>query len=289
MKARTQQASARLVGGALIAGALLWAPAAASATPLATTSAPQACEVTGGTLSWGVKESFRSYISGSIANGSWETSEGASYETPEFEWTGASGSYDPQQGTGKVSFSGSVHFTGHDGVLDLTLANPTVEFEGNGKAALLLDTRSTDMEGNVTVDAQQEWVGDVSTGALEAKDGKLTTQPMVAKLTNSGVKAFADFYEAGSALDPITVALDFAACADGATPAAPTSPSETPGDPAQPGEAPAAVAEPQVPWVPIAVGAVALIAIGVTTGMLIAGRKKPEVASEGAPEVPSGE
>ncbi|MGO3032767.1 MAG: HtaA domain-containing protein, partial [Microbacterium gubbeenense] len=121
--------------GVVLAAAMLVPATAASAQ---TTADAEACVVTDGTFSWGVKESFRSYISGTIANGSWEALDGATYETPNFEWTGATGSYDPATGTGSVSFPGTVHFTGHDGVLDLTLGNPTIEFEGE-TAALLLD------------------------------------------------------------------------------------------------------------------------------------------------------
>ncbi len=84
-----------------------------------------ACEISDATMTWGVRESFRSYISGSIANGSWEATDGASYETPNFIFSGGSGT--AEQGQAEVNFKGKIHFTGHEGVLDLTLANPKVE------------------------------------------------------------------------------------------------------------------------------------------------------------------
>ena len=148
-------------GVALVAGLVpLHGVAAAPAAPVAAETPAGACAVEGGTFTWGVKESFRSYISGSIANGEWQVSDGLAYEVPNFVWSGATGEIDPSTGAGSVSFGGTVHFTGHDGVLDLTLANPTIEFEEDGTVALLLDTKSNDAQGNLAVDETQEWVAE---------------------------------------------------------------------------------------------------------------------------------
>lgn len=274
MNVRTARRTAASAGGILLAAGILLAPTAALAAPEEGTGA---CTVTGGTLSWGVKESFRSYISGSIANGSWEPSEGATYETPEFQWGGATGEIDPETGSGTVSFTGIVHFTGHGGVLDLTLANPTIEFEGDGKAALMLDTRSTDAQGEVSIDTAQEWVGEVTAPAeLAPSDSQLQLDAMTTVLTNSGAKAFAGFYEGGVELDPVTVALEFESCeASAAAPEEPTAPAE-PVETAEPEQ----VAEQGVPWLPIIIGGVAILVIGVTGGMLIAGRGKKQPAAE---------
>lgn len=274
----------RLGGGlttAAIAATMLASTAAgAAAEALATQTVGSACEVTGGTMQWGIKASFRSYISGSIANGSWETSDGLTYESPNFTWSGATGSIDSASGTGTVSFPGTVHFTGHDGILDLTLANPTIEFEGDGKAALLLDSRSTDMDGEVAVDEDQEWVGDVTVAeSLAPADGSLTLTDLPTELTNSGVVAFAGFYEAGVELDPITLDLQLGDCAAVAA-VAPPAAEIAPGVPVQPG---AAAAAPAVPWAPITVAGVAIFVTGLTIGLLIGGRRQKNwAAPEGA-------
>ena len=281
----------RLVGCLTTAGvaAMLAGTFAATATATATAAAPitaQAtggmCEITDGTMRWGVKASFRSYISGSIANGSWETSDGLSYESPAFVWSGATGSIDLSTGTGSVTFPGTVHFTGHDGVLDLTLAQPTIEFEGDGKAALLLDSRSTDMEGDVAVDEAQEWVGAITVAEpLTPVDGSLSLTDLPTELTNSGVVAFAGFYEAGAELDPITLDLRAGECeADAIAPPTAEAPQDTPL------ETDAAVAAPTVPWAPITVAGVAIFVTGLTIGLLIGGRKqKSWAAPEGATQL----
>src|SRR5690606_21588134 len=109
------------------------------------------CIVTDGNLTWGLKESFRSYIKSSIAKGDWETVDGAEYELPDFMWNDATGEFDAQTGAGSVNFTGSLHFTGHDGVLDMWIENPTVEFAEDGSAVVLVDARSNDVDGNPKV------------------------------------------------------------------------------------------------------------------------------------------
>lgn len=269
-----------LLGSALL-GALVLTPAAAGATPVGAETSAAGCEVTGGTMNWGMKESFRSYISGSIANGSWEASDGAEYETPEFIWSEATGTIDPEAGIGVVSFVGTVHFTGHDGVLDLTLANPTVEFEGDGKAALLLDVQSTDMEGDEAVDAEQEWAGEITVDEDIAPDGaELVLSEMPVTLTESGAEAFAGFYEADTELDPLTVSLTFDGCESAAE--EPVAPEASQPEPAAPAEA-------RVPWLPIGVGAAALFVTGLTLGILIGGRGKNKLVQGQGAHAASGE
>lgn len=275
MKARLIRRSGAALGGAALVGALLVSPAAAGATPYVAQGGGS-CTVAGGTLHWGVKESFRSYISGSIANGSWETSDGAEYETPDFIWSNPTGEFDPGTGTGAVSFTGTVHFAGHDGVLDLTLANPTIEFEGDGSAALMLDAKSTDMEGETAIDEQQEWVGAVSApDAISPADDRIELADLPVSLTNSGAGAFAGFYEADAELDPLNLVLEFDGCAgSGVAPV-----EQTPAQPEQTEQPVTVAAEQNIPWLPIGIGAAALLVIGLTVGMLIGGRRK-----SGAPE-----
>lgn len=281
MNPRTSRSIGAVLASVAIGGALLATPAVASATVApATANTAASCEITGGTLTWGVKESFRSYISGSIANGSWETSDGATYETPDFTWSDAKGSIDPATGTGTVSFTGAVHFTGHDGVLDLTIANPTIDFEGDGRAALMLDARSTDTTGEVVVDEDAQWVGDMTVpDPIAPSENALTLSDQGAVLTSEGAKAFAGFYQAGVDLDPINLDLQLSGCESTAVALTTTAPPETTAptpETVAPGETPAA--QP-IPWLPIGIGAVALLVIGVTAGMLLSGRKRPQAAA----------
>ena len=58
----------------------IFALALASLVGAVPATAPEgACEVREVTITWGFKESFRSYISGAIAEGSWQTSGDVGY------------------------------------------------------------------------------------------------------------------------------------------------------------------------------------------------------------------
>lgn len=256
-----------VAASALIALSVATTSAAQASTVVAENGAG-ACVVADGTLTWGVKESFRAYISGSFANGEWQTADGAEYETPSFIWTGGTGEIDPATGKGSVSFTGSVTFTGHGGVLNLNLANPTVEFE-DGEGVLLMDSKSNDMEGNLATDAKQQWVGAIKPTSIEVQNGKVELTELPMTLTNEGAEAFAGFYEAGVDLDPISLSLQLDGCADSGDAPVVTDDENLAVD------EPEAIAETEqnVPWLPIIIGGVAVLVIGVTVGMLVAGRK----------------
>lgn len=272
---------------ALVAAALL-APTAAQAAPLRTENGGGACEVTGGTFKWGVKESFRAYISGAIANGAWEPSGGAVYETPDFTWSDATGELDPETGEGSVSFTGVVHFTGHGGVLDLTLANPTIEFDSEGKAVLLLDTKSTNAQGELAIDATQEWVADIALAApVKVSDGAVKLEKAETTLTNSGAKAFAGFYQAGVKLDPVTLDLSLADCdSSSAGDAGDAGPADADGEAGSATVETSPAEGGQVPWLPVSIGGVALLAIGFTVGVLVGARQRqaPQGGERETPE-----
>lgn len=264
--------ASKVLPGAVAAAALLMAPAPAFAEQTTEPAEPQdgVCQIEDASLQWGVKESFRSYISGSIANGDWETSDGAAYDTPNFSWSDGSGTYDPETGTGDVSFTGTVHFTGHDGVLDLTIANPTVEFE-DGEASLLLDTASTDMEGEVAIDEAQQWVAEIAVDQeIPTEDGTVELTELATTLTNSGAAAFAGFYEAGEELDPVNLHFGIAGCAD-----AGGGPVEDSGaqEPAESEQEPMIIPSPEIPWLAIGLGGLALLIIGFTIGIFVGGRR----------------
>ena len=211
------------------------------------------CVVDGATLTWGFKESFRSYISGSIANGEWTVSDGATYETPDFGFSGGTGSYDEETGTGEVAFSGGIRFTGHDGLLDTTVANPVVRFDGPGEATLLIDIAGVTQEG---AEVEQKGVEFVTF------DPTSDAPPV---LTSAGAAAFGT-YETGEEFDPISIVTD---CAVAAAPNRGTV------------EATRAPVEPvtdsqQGPWVAIAIalGVLLLIAIALIVVLLTVRRRR---------------
>ncbi|WP_291277760.1 HtaA domain-containing protein [Galactobacter sp.] len=163
------------------------------------------------TLNWGIKASFLSYIQGGIAKGNISTAGGAAQSGSGLTWGTGSGSL---ANGGTVTFPGSVHFTGHNGILDTTFSNLRIKSAGSGKATLILDSKSQDMDGkdasqsNVTF-ANITFSGDGSNGITNGK----------VSLTADGAKAFAGFYSAGQSLDSLnlTVSGSSAGAAGGAT------------------------------------------------------------------------
>ena len=152
------------------------------------------------TLSWGVKTSFRTYITGGIAKGAISPSNGAARTANGFTWGAGSGTLTANSGT--VSFPGSVHFTGHKGVLDTTIYGLRVKVTGPGKGQLIANVKSQSMEGkdlsaNNIVFATLSFNGDASKGINNA----------TVTLTKEGAKGFAGFYEAGLVLDPLTLTV----------------------------------------------------------------------------------
>lgn len=172
-----------------------------SATTDVTLAAGTTCAVTDAAITWGVKESLRSYISGTIANGEWAVRDGATYETPNFGWNAGSGELDA--GSGTLAFDGALRFTGHDGILDTTLSDLELQFDGSTTAHLVFDVSGTTQDGTPVNETGVEFV-DIDTSGLIVANGVATLEAAPATLTAAGSAAFGT-YPAGEEFDPITV------------------------------------------------------------------------------------
>jgi hypothetical protein len=176
------------------------------------------CIVEDATVTWGFKESFRSYISGAIANGNWTVSGGAEYETPDFLFVGGTGELDRATRTGSIQFPGAITFTGHGGILNTTVENPVIEFDGDD-AVLRFDVNGTTQDGTDVDASSVEFVSlDIAEAESAAStNDSLTFNSIPATLTDAGAAAFGT-YLAGEPFDP--VALDVAFEEECAAPAA---------------------------------------------------------------------
>lgn len=174
------------------------------------------CPLAKASLEWGFKESFRSYISGTIANGDWTVADGAGYETPNFQWTRATGNASaPEKAT--VDFTGTVRFSGHNGALNTTIANPSLVI-ADDKATLKLDvtgaSREVAMAGQTSSETRSGIAfASVNLSGIKRDDNTWTATAAPTTLTSAGHAAF-DSYEAGTALDPITFSVTFDDCVD---------------------------------------------------------------------------
>ncbi|MFE2413689.1 HtaA domain-containing protein [Kitasatospora sp. NPDC059408] len=183
--------------------------------------------VSGGRLDWGIKQSFLTYVTGPIAKGSWALTGGAAtVGGSAFRFHSANGTYDPATGALTAAFSGGVRFTGHQengaDALDLSLGRVTFRAVQGGAAGLYADVSSKSRETGQVSGASQAKVADLSLAGVDLRGaaGTLTLSNVPATLTDAGAKAFAGFYAAGTALDPVTLSVNLPAAQ--ATSAAPS-------------------------------------------------------------------
>ncbi|MEU9288975.1 HtaA domain-containing protein [Streptomyces sp. NPDC048275] len=191
-------------------------PSASSSSSASTSASPSPSgseaategEIAYGTLDWGVKQSFRTYVVDGVAQGKITASDGATQATDNgvFTFPDASGSYDTDAGTLAASFEGEVNFKGHEDNgtygLDLTLSDLKAELDG-GSGELTAD-----------VDSLGEKSEDVVLAKLKAKsteltvtDDVITLDDVTATLTEAGAEAFGGFYPTGTELDPVDLAV----------------------------------------------------------------------------------
>lgn len=187
-------------------------PCAAGVSPAGATP------VTGATLDWGVKQSYRNYLNGPIAHGSIEN---LGSTAGQFSWSGGTGSLLSTGSAGSFGFGAGngVHFVGHQMgggyALDQTFTNPCVEIVSDSQANLYLDVDSRMFESMTSL--SEDWF--VQDGVLFATidldspptigGGTTTWQNAPATLTEAGSIAFGGFYPVGDALDPLSFSVPF--------------------------------------------------------------------------------
>ncbi|MFJ7954819.1 HtaA domain-containing protein [Streptomyces sp. NPDC096319] len=195
--------------------------------------------VQGGRLDWGIKSSFQSYVTGPIAQGSWNLTGGAAtIGGSQYRFHSAQGSYDPESGAFEAAFSGGVRFTGHrtaDGAheLDLTISSPRVRIR-DGHGTLYADmTSKAKGTGRVTVSPGVPLAA-LDLGGVDMRGGGslVSLAGVPATLTARGAAAFAGYYPAGTALDPLGLSVDVrtprkATASTAPTAAAGTAPAAT--------------------------------------------------------------
>ncbi|WP_150245017.1 HtaA domain-containing protein [Nocardiopsis quinghaiensis] len=167
-----------------------------------------------GRADWGVKESFRDYITGSIAHGAITPRDGATRnEDGTFAFTGGSGEVDLSESVADISFEGTVAFEGHahdgaDPLLMMTVSDPRVEIDGDA-GVLHADVTSKSLSGGESVTYEDVAFAelDLADVGYTLEDDVLSWDPIPASLAAEGVPAFADFYSTGEALDPLTLTV----------------------------------------------------------------------------------
>ncbi|MFE1030984.1 HtaA domain-containing protein [Streptomyces sp. NPDC058807] len=236
-----------------------------------------------GAVDWGVRRTFREYVTGDIADGEWALTAGAQDGGALFRFPGGEGTY--ADGALTAAFDGAVRFTGAHG-LDLSLSGVRAEVQG-GEGTLYADVKSPDLNG-----AKVPLVT-FTAGDLKPADGLVKVTEAPAKLTARGAEAFGGMYRAGTEMDPVSLAVALTADAElpvlpdlGSAPTASASPQpEKTSGPENPAEPVASTADdgdfPALP-VPLTAGALLLVAAALVAVAVRRRRARPAASDSDA-------
>lgn len=163
-------------------------------------------------LDWGLRQSFRNYVG---SEGRIVFSDGAARSASGTFLFGVSSvtSYDAS-GALSAAFRGSVYFekwgTGDAAALRLWLCNPRIDAPaGATVGALHVDMLSKRLDTGTIVEYPNVRLADIdlTAGTRQMSGGAIRWSGVPTKLTAQGVEAFAGFYTAGEALDPLSLTV----------------------------------------------------------------------------------
>lgn len=220
----SRSAAVALTSAALMGLSALAIPGVAAAEDVNCDPDATTYSVTGGSIEWGFKQSFRSYFQ-TGAQGTWTLSEGVSFKGSgreadgRFAWPISEGAVSGANNA-TASGDGSVHFVGHSGALDTTLSNPTVEITGTS-GVLKLDYAGNEFTMNpndpaVPISGTQVVAATFTlpNASVFQTGGQVTVSSNPSVIGDAFVPAF-DSYPSGTQLDPVTVVLDITAPCNG--------------------------------------------------------------------------
>ncbi|MGW6063166.1 HtaA domain-containing protein [Streptomyces sp. NPDC055189] len=235
---------AAAVATAVTLGATALTLPALAADSDAAAAAPPKLELKDGKLDWGLKESFRKYVTG-IAAGKIEATDGAKQAADNgvFTFTDGKGTYDTGTHATDTAFKGSVRFVSTAHRFDIKVGDVKVRTEGTGGA----------IQADVTLNGATQ--NDIDLAKLDltgirpgqGEGGAMTFKDIPATLTADGAKAFNGMYKEGEKLDPATLTVTAGAPVTEKpteTPKPTDKPTKTPKPTDKPTKTPKPTAEP---------------------------------------------
>lgn len=252
-------------------------PTHTASEPARTRAPSKGGAIADGAVDWGVRRTFREYVTGDIARGKWTLSDGARDGGALFRFPAGRGTY--RGGELTASFDGALAFTGDHG-LDLRLSGVRVTV-ADGRGTLYADVGGADFTGKkiplVTFAAPD----------FTARDGLALLTEAPAKLTAEGARAFGGRYPKGTEMDPVSLAV--ALTDDAALPALPDlgsaagpTPSATPSPTRKTAAEPVAAgsADDGAPVLPLTLAAAGLLLAGAGTAVAVRRRRTRPAADE---------
>ncbi|MGW7353503.1 HtaA domain-containing protein [Streptomyces sp. NPDC054784] len=154
-------------------------------------------EFTDAAVDWGVRRTFREYVTGPVAKGRWQLSGGARDGGAVYRFPSGEGRYDLAKGELDAEFDGTVRFTGEH--LDTALDGVSVRVrDGRG-------TLSADGTPLVTFPVKALTAGGDAARGIE--DGLLRVTEAPAELTAEGAEFFGGVYRKGTGMAPVSLAV----------------------------------------------------------------------------------
>ncbi|MFJ3790106.1 HtaA domain-containing protein [Kitasatospora sp. NPDC090091] len=223
---------------------------------------PGSVDYATGALDWGVKASFRSYVTGPVGQGAVELSGGATANADgSYHFALANARYDLTTHALTAAFTGGVRFTAHHGALDVALSDLKLTTSGT-TGTLTADTASKESVGAAETTRRD----DVPLVTFAVGRDTTTGVPTAAKLTEQGVKAFAGFYPAGTEMDPLALLLQQRPAEPSPTAPATGSPSASASASTSAGASTSATASPTASQSPSATASPTATATSTATG-----------------------
>lgn len=140
-------------------------------------------------LDWGVRRTFREYVTGPVAKGRWQLSDGARDAGAAFRFPSGKGRYDLRKGELDAELGGTVRFTGKQ--LDTVLHDVTVRVR----------------DGRGTLSAQGTPLVTFPVKPLKPAKGLLRVTEARAELTAEGSEFFGGMYRKGTSMAPVSLAV----------------------------------------------------------------------------------
>ncbi|MGW7333932.1 HtaA domain-containing protein [Streptomyces sp. NPDC054840] len=161
-------------------------------------------KVLSGKLTWGVKESFRTYV---LSAGSITPAGGAAKNGDTFDFAFGKGDLDVKKQKLNASFQGNLRFRYAAHGIDMTFGNPRVEATG-ATGTLFVDVKN----GSGAKTGLRFATLDLAKTDYKTKNGLLALTAVPAAFTAEGAAAFANdttgsMYKAGDAMDPLSFAV----------------------------------------------------------------------------------
>ena len=189
--------------------------AVVAAAGLTAPSAQAASTVTGGSATWGFKESFRVYMANKAFGGTINVSGGVTRtdaaNSASFIWPVGSGTV-ASNGAATVNLRGSAKFSMPDHfIYEYSIVNPTVVVKANGSGSVTASVRARLGDSGTTL--KRVALGKISGGKVSVTGSRATLRTGSVTLTRAGVDSLepkgvkgapSGIYSVGDALDAVS-------------------------------------------------------------------------------------